>query len=113
MARPNKSETGVDSKSTATRARIHPGAAQLFGEQRYDTASLRGITKHTGMQAASIYYYFETMEDSLAAVLSRGLTERHDAVEAVLTSLPANANTHDRLECAIGSHLNVLRTEAC
>jgi len=108
MIRLNKTETGVDSKSTATRARILHGAAQLFCEQGYDAASLRSIAKQTGMQAASIYYYFETKEDILSAVLSRGLTELHDAVEAALTSLPANANTHDRLQCAIGSHLKCL-----
>jgi len=104
----NNAETRVESKSTATRERILLCAAELFCEQGYDAASLRGIAKHADMQAASIYYYFETKEDILAAVLSRGLTELNDTVIAALKTLPTNANTRDRLECAIDSHLKCL-----
>jgi len=104
----SRAESAIRPKSSATRERILLRAAQLFCEQGYDAASLRGIAKHADMQAASIYYYFETKEDILEAVLGRGLTELHDTVESALKSLPADANTHDRLDCAIGSHLKCL-----
>jgi len=104
----NSAKPGSTSKSAATKERILLRAAELFRAQGYDAVSLRGIAKHADMQAASLYYYFETKEDILLSVIGRGLTELHIAVDAALQQLPATSSTRDRLECAIYTHLDCL-----
>jgi len=95
-------------KSVATRERILLNAAELFCVQGYDATSLRGIAKHAHMQAASIYYYFQTKEEILEAVLIRGMAELHDAVDSALRLLPNDALVRERIECAIHAHMTCL-----
>jgi len=108
MGKMNSKVPAVGSKSAATRERILVRAAELFREQGYNAVSLRGIAKHADMQATSIYYYFATKDDILAAVLGLGLSELNKAVEVGLQDLPSGASTREQLRCAIHSHLHCL-----
>jgi len=57
--------------SSSTRDRIVDAAMELFAYQGYGPTGLAEIAKAAGAQPGSLYHFFPTKEDLLAAVLER------------------------------------------
>jgi AcrR family transcriptional regulator len=53
--------------------RILDAAEQMFAEAGFDGASLRDIVREAGVNLATVYYYFESKEGLIAAVIERRL----------------------------------------
>src|SRR5260370_27935235 len=73
--RSNKRMSGdksAPSKGEQAKARIISVAETLFNKQGFDGASMRDIAAAAEMQAASVYYYFESKEELLWLVLDEG-----------------------------------------
>jgi len=102
------SEITQRSKSAATREKILFAAAELFMEQGYNGTSLRGIARRIEMNVASIYYYFDTKDAIILAVLVRGVETLHRAVSQAVQQLSKEATARQKLEAAIEAHLSCL-----
>lgn len=59
--------------SVGSRERILDAAERLVGERGYTAASISMISKASGLSASSIYWFFGSKEDLLAAVVERGV----------------------------------------
>jgi AcrR family transcriptional regulator len=60
---------------TDTRDRIIAAASELFVYQGFEATRLAQVAKAAGANAGSIYYFFPTKEDLLAAVLERRIKD--------------------------------------
>ena len=100
----NKSAT----KSGQTRARILDAAAHTFRQVGYSSASLRDIAEQAGMQAGSLYYHFESIEQLAEEVMIAGVDGAYAAVRQAVANLPDDAGVLDKLEAAFGGHLSYL-----
>ena len=65
-------DKSTPSKGEQAKARIISVAETLFNKQGFDGASMRDIAAAAEMQAASVYYYFESKEELLWAVWEKG-----------------------------------------
>jgi AcrR family transcriptional regulator len=55
------------------KGRILDAAEKMFAEAGFDGASLRDIVREAGVNLATVYYYFESKEGLIAAVIERRL----------------------------------------
>lgn len=62
------------------RTRIQQVALDLFTEEGYDRASLRGIAERVGVTKAALYYHFPAKEDLADSLLE----ERIDTLDALI-----------------------------
>ncbi len=95
-------------KSARTRKKILEAAAKLFREQGYSGTSLRQIAKRARIEAASVYYYFQSKEEILDEVLELGIRFVRQGVEGAVDGLPAGASERQKIEAAIRAHLYAL-----
>ncbi|MFT3888182.1 MAG: helix-turn-helix domain-containing protein [Arachnia sp.] len=58
-------------KTAATRARILDAALEVFGEQGFDTGSLREIAERAGVSQAGLLHHYRNKVALLSAVLER------------------------------------------
>ena len=87
------------------RTEILDAAAVLLGRDGYQAATVRAIAARVGIKAASIYHHFPSKDAIVQAVLDRGVVVVHEAVEAALAALPADAPAAVRLRAALRAHL--------
>jgi AcrR family transcriptional regulator len=92
-------------KSDATRRRILDAAAATFRAKGYAGARLSDIAAAAETQAGSLYYYFDSKDELLEAVLDIGVTRVFDFVRTAVEALPANASWRLKITTAIESHL--------
>lgn len=92
-------------KSELTRRKILDAAAWLFSRKGYSSTSLRDIGGRADILSGSIYYYFDTKDDILDAVLQEGLRALQSSVREAVESLPKDAQLRQRLSAAIHAHL--------
>lgn len=59
------------SSENTTRARLTETAARLFHEQGYEATGVATILREAGVNSGSLYHFFSSKEDLLAAVLDR------------------------------------------
>jgi AcrR family transcriptional regulator len=71
------------------RQAILTAAAELILERGYDAFSLRRVAERIGYSATTIYLYYESKDDLVAAVLAEGFERFVRALEAVQTEDPA------------------------
>jgi len=106
-------------KKEPTRDRIVEAARELFFEQGYGATSIAQILQRSEANSGSLYYYFPTKEDLLAAVLEKyktmlvpmvigpAMDRASDPVEQVFAVLDGYRRlvemTHFRLGCPIGN----------
>ncbi|MGE0667435.1 MAG: TetR family transcriptional regulator [Sphingomonadales bacterium] len=100
------------SKSARTRARILNAAAKTFRQSGYTASSLRDIAEAAGVQAGSLYYYFDGKEDLAEAVLDEGVHGARRAADEAVAALGPDANPMERIEAAFGGHLSYLLAES-
>jgi TetR/AcrR family transcriptional regulator, cholesterol catabolism regulator len=77
-------------------------ATDVFDEKGYEGASMRDLSRATGMSLAGLYYYFESKEKLLY------LIQRHTfntILERLRTSLQGVADPEQRIRVFIANHL--------
>lgn len=99
----------LDEKTkTSARERILSHAADLFLIRGYAETSVRDIAKAAGIQAASLYYHFDSKDELLAEVLRLGVKATSDGFDASSAACDRDCEGQERLRAAIRSHLSAL-----
>src|SRR6478736_3727022 len=98
-------EKSVPSKGEQAKARIISAAETLFNKQGFDGASMRDIAAVAEMQAASVYYYFESKEELLWAVWEKGGLE---LLHRVVNAIASKTDPWQRMETACVAHVSGL-----
>lgn len=87
------------------RAELLRAAARLFREKGYDATTIRDIAAAVGMRSGSPFYHFKSKQEMLKAVMSEGLQQSLEALEAVAAQpMPAR----DKLRALIRVHLSTI-----
>jgi len=76
-------------------------SSRVFAEKGFHNASMRDISRETGISLAGLYYYFETKEELLYLILA-------DTFERVIVRLDESVQDHsgsDRIRFFIENHL--------
>jgi TetR/AcrR family transcriptional regulator, cholesterol catabolism regulator len=107
-----KRQRGRPSMSETTRQRILDIAAELFATRGYEQTSMRDISAEVGMKPGSLYYYFQSKDVMLDAVLRTGVERLHSAVERAVDQLPAGTPVLAQIESAMAAHLAALHGQA-
>ena len=77
-------------------------AKEMFSQQGYVGASLRGLAEQSGITAAAVYYHFAKKEDLLREIVFEGL-ERLS--QSVFGALAEPASPEMTLEAVVRAHL--------
>src|SRR4029077_9598237 len=88
-------------KGAQAKARIISEAETLFNRHGFDGASMRDIAAAAEMQAASVYYYFESKEELLWAVWEKGGIE---LLNRVADAIAGKTGPWQRMETACVAH---------
>ena len=88
-------------KSVATERRILDAASAIFDEKGYLNASLQDIADAAGILKGSLYYYIDSKEDLLHAVIQN----LHDRAAQNLYLLPDGADSRQQLERFVRDHV--------
>jgi Transcriptional regulator len=88
-------------KSEATRQRVLQMTSELFRKNGYQATSMRDIAAAVGMKSGSLYYYYESKEALLAAILNDNIDDFILAMKQALDSLPADATVREKFDTAI------------
>jgi AcrR family transcriptional regulator len=99
------------SKSERSRRRVLDAAAAEFARNGYASVTLKDIAARAGLQAGSLYYYFDTKEDLVEAILAEGVDATSRDTRAAVGALGANAEPLTRLRVAIAAHLRGVLSE--
>jgi AcrR family transcriptional regulator len=92
------------SKSARTRRRILEAAAEVLARKGYAGTRLSDIAAVADVQAPAIYYYYESREALIEAVVTEGTREASLHVEEALAAMP-QATSVERLLGAVEAHL--------
>jgi AcrR family transcriptional regulator len=114
MATPNSSKkvrASTMSKSGRTRRRIMDAAADVLARKGYAGTRLSDIAAAANVQAPAIYYYYESREALIEAVVMRGTREATNQVQEVLATIP-EATATERLLAAVEVHLRQALSES-
>jgi AcrR family transcriptional regulator len=101
----------LTSRGESTRERILQSAASVLAEKGYSGSTLADIAARAHTKAGSLYYYFESREDLIREIMTRGITETHAHVTGAVAQLPPEASSRDRLAAAIAAHVRYMLTE--
>ncbi|HEX3899304.1 MAG TPA: TetR/AcrR family transcriptional regulator [Mycobacteriales bacterium] len=96
---------GDDTKSARTRERILDAAAYVLSRKGYSGTRLTDVAAKAEIQAPAIYYYFESRDDLIEAVMSVGLEHMREHVQAQLDALPKDTDAITRIKAAAEAHL--------
>lgn len=77
-------------------------ASSIFCEKGYEGASMRDLSRATGMSLAGLYHYFESKEELLYLIQKHTFTTM---IETLRERLKAATDTEERLRIFIYSHL--------
>ena len=88
------------------RARILDGALEVFARDGFANATMAGIAETAGMGAASIYRYYASKDELLAAVITPELTKRFESLlERRVSALARSSLRGDPVDDAGGEML--------
>lgn len=96
-------------KRLAKRQRIVDTALRLFSERGFGETRMADVAAALGLQAGSLYYYFDSKEALLAEVVERQVSVGVDALRLVLEG---EGSSEDRIRRAIATHLEVFDDHA-
>ncbi|HEY6868918.1 MAG TPA: TetR/AcrR family transcriptional regulator [Novosphingobium sp.] len=88
-------------KSDVTRQRVLEATAELFRTNGYLATSMRDIAGALGMKSGSLYYYYDSKEALLAAILNDAIDAHISAMKAALEALPAGASARQKFDAAV------------
>ena len=107
MPTTRRGSTSVRRDGTKTRALAQQTALRLFTEQGYEATSLRQIADELGINKASLYYYFDSKE----AIVHALVAERGDEAEQLLDWLRSQPPSPELLEVAVLRWVESFSTE--
>lgn len=100
------SEPAVElKKSDATRQRILDAAALVLSRQGFAGTKLSDIAAEAKLKVATLYYYYESREALVEAVMVTGSEHVRRHTLAALAALPDSCTPLERLCAAVESHL--------
>ena len=92
-----------------SRERILDAAERLVGQRGYTAASISMISRESGLSASSIYWFFGSKEDLLAAVVERGVERWLRDQPALGANGGSLADLLDASSRTVASHPDFLR----
>ena len=99
-------------KSERTRERLVSAAATTLSRLGYAGTRLVDVADEAGMQAPTIYYYFESRELLIEEVIVTGTVKLRRFVKDALDAAPTGATPLQRIDIAIDAHLRQLMSES-
>lgn len=94
--------------STPQRDAVLRAAARLFRTKGYERATVRELADAVGLRSASLFHYFETKADILAAVMEQGLVL---AADNATRAIERGSTPRERLEYCFRYYLIGLLSE--
>jgi AcrR family transcriptional regulator len=110
-ADPAPANPALTSRGASTRERVLQSGARVLAEKGYAGTTLVDIAARAGTKAGSLYYYFDSREDLIREIMTRGVIEIHEHVSAAVEGLPEGSSSRDRLAAAIGVHVHYMLTQ--
>src|SRR5690242_21884119 len=99
----SKSQTDpTDTRFDRQLNKILEHATDVFYERGYEGASMRDLSRATGMSLAGLYYYFESKEKLLYLIQKHTFTTVLDRLQA---RLPAATGPEDAVRIMIRNHI--------
>jgi len=95
-------------KSDATRQRVLEVTSDLFRRNGYQATSMRDIATALGMKSGSLYYYYDSKEALLAAILNDNIDATLADLKQVIANLPADASARRKFEAAIAASVKTI-----
>jgi AcrR family transcriptional regulator len=95
-------------KSEITRERVLNATALLFARKGYLATSMRDVAANLGMKSGSLYYYYDSKEALLAAVLSQRIDQTLKALEAAVAALPNAASVRSQFRAAARENIKII-----
>ncbi|MDQ2735263.1 MAG: TetR/AcrR family transcriptional regulator, partial [Pseudomonadota bacterium] len=92
-------------KSDATRQRILDSAARVLSRDGFAGAKLSDIAAEARLKVATLYYYYDSREALVEAVMVTGSEHVRQHSLAALAELPDSCAPLERLCVAVESHL--------
>lgn len=92
-------------KSDLTRQRILDAAAVIMARHGFAGTKLADIAAEAKLKIATLYYYYESREDLVQAVLVTGSEHVRQHTQEALDALPPGRTPIERLCAAVESHL--------
>ena len=91
-----------DSRFDRRLADVLAHASRIFCEKGYEGASIRDLSRATGMSLAGLYHYFESKEELLYLIQKHTFTTM---IETLRRKLEVSTDPEERLRIFIRSHL--------
>ena len=107
--RPRKTEDQRDQGNR--RSELLRAAARLFRAKGFAATSTRDIAAAADMQSGSPFYFFESKDALLHAVMKSGMAQAAESQARALKALGRRASAHDKLRTLIRNHFEVLLGE--
>lgn len=104
--RPRK--TAQQRDESQRRAELVREAARLFRAKGYDATTTRDIAAAIGMHSGSPFYYFESKQALLLAVMREGMEHALETQAQALQALDEQAGMLERLRVLVRHHFEVL-----
>ena len=98
----------VSKKSEITRERVLSVSAELFQRSGYLATSMRDIAAAAGMKSGSLYYYYESKEKLLAAILNQNIDDTLCKLEATIAALPIGASVRAKFRAAARANVRII-----
>src|SRR6516165_11196070 len=92
----------TDSRFDRRLAKLLDHAARIFCDKGYEGASMRDLSRATGMSLAGLYHYFESKEELLY------LIQKHTfrtIIDNLRERLESSADAEERIRIFIESHI--------
>ena len=108
MASPTNSQTqnypsGQDTRFDRRFSEILDYAAEVFAEKGYEGASMRDLSRLSGMSLAGLYYYFDSKEKLLYHIQKHTFT---NIVDRLRERLAANSDPEERIRIFVHNHVD-------
>src|SRR5215472_11312431 len=102
--KPRHTATGElsDSRFDRRLAKVLEHAAHIFCEKGYEGASMRDLSRATGMSLAGLYHYFESKEELLYLIQKHTFST---IIESLREKLQTATDPEDRIRIFIENHL--------
>lgn len=97
-----KSVPEPDTRFDRQLARVLEHAARIFCDKGYEGASMRDLSRASGMSLAGLYHYFESKEELLYLIQKHAF---QTIIEKVREKLKQSSDPEERLRLFIENHL--------
>ena len=100
---PRRAGVSAETRFDRTLAKILSHATDVFYEKGYEGASIRDLSRASGMSLAGLYYYFDTKERLLYLIQKHTFST---IVESLRNKLEGVSDPEQRIRLVIHNHLD-------